>query len=481
MVMLQPVDISSGLVSGVEDLSAAASAVVNWETDEAGIGRPRPGLATHAVTSAGDYPSIGLVRWKSYLINVTSDRYVRVLYDTAPGAFQVVSTSDATTQIPGVAPRVTFALGDEYIYIAGGGQIVRWKPATTPEVLSQSPSQVTHIAILGQRLIANDKTQASAFFWSEAGEGAWTSWPSANAANAESRPDPIVALAENTSELFVWGAETLQVYAVGVDPTLPFDPIATTNIGLAAPYAFTRMGVEPGFAWLDNDTRIVIGDGRSATPVSDAIQRTLKRLTTISDCWMYREVRGQQASLVVRIPTERRTFVYDLKGSKWMGERNYYDAPFNTADWPVSAYAYWPPFKYHMFGSSMASVGLLRFDEDSRLDIAAPIVSERVTGWQDFGTRNAKRAGRLRVTMRRGLGTQGGTPGALEVRVQDDDKAWSTWKQLSLGAPEDYKQYADTYGTAGIFRRRRYGIRYSNTESASVAAVHDDVDDLEAA
>jgi hypothetical protein len=67
------------------------------------------------------------------------------------------------------------------------------------------------------------------------------------------------------------------------------------------------------------------------------------------------------------------------------------------------------------------------------------------------------------------------------VRVQDDDKGWSTWKQFSVGVPEDYRQYADTFSTAGIFRRRRYGVRFSTTESASIEAIHDDVDNLEAA
>jgi len=476
--MLQQVDIASGQVSGVDDLSPAASSVINWEADEAGISRPRPGLASYTTTDAGSTASIGLLRWKTNLVNVTADRYVRVLSDAAPTAFSVVSTSTTSTQVTGTAPRVTFALGDQYVYMAGGGQIQRWATITAaPDTLTSSPGIVTHIAILGNRLIANDTANPNAFFWSDIGEPAFTSWPSGNASTADARPDPIVALAENTNELFIWGTETTQVYTVGVDPTLPFDSAATTNVGLAAPYAFCRL--EQQFAWLDNDVRIVIGDGRTINSISDAIQKTLRNLTAISDCWMYREARGQQLLLVVRFPTERRTFVYDLKGQKWIGERAYYSAPFNTADWPAATYAYWPPYRYHMFGST--SSGLMRLDEDSRQDLGGALVCERTTGWNDFGTRNAKRAGRLRVTMRRGLAAQGATPGALEVRVQDDDKPWSTWKQFSVGAPEDYRQYLDTFGTAGIFRRRRYGVRYSNTENASLEAIHDDVDSLEAA
>lgn len=475
--MLQAVDIASGQVSGVDDMSSAASSVLNWETDEAGINRPRPGLSAYSTTNAGTSASIGLQRWKTYLVNVTADRYVRVLSDASPTVFSVVSTSTASTQVGGTASRVTFAIGDQYVYMAGGGQIQRWGSLTAaPDTLAASPANVTHVAILGSRIIANDRANPNSWYWSDIGEGAFTSWPSGNTSTADARPDPIVALTENTNELFIWGTETTQVYAVGVDPTLPFDTVATTNLGLAAPYAYTRM--ESQMAWLDQDTRLVIGDGRSMEPVSDAVQKTFKGLSTISDAWMYREVRGQQQQLVLRFPTERRTFVYDLKGTKWR-ERAYYSAPFNTADWPVGSYAYWPAYGYHMFGST--SSGLMRLDETSRQDLAGPLVCERTTGWHDFGSGNAKRAGRLRATMRRGIAAQGATPGALEVRVQDDDKPWSSWKPFSVGAPEDYRQYADTFGTSGIFRRRRYGIRFSTTEDISLLKLEDDVDDLGAA
>lgn len=474
---LQPVDISSGQVSGVDDLSPAASSVVNWEIDESGISRPRAGLVTHTVANASTNPSIGLARWKTYIVNVTSDRYVRVLSEAAPTNFQVVSTATATTQLGGVAPRATFAVGDLYTYIAGGGQILRWQPSTAnPETLAASPLNCTHVSILGQRLIGNDTSEPNSLFWSDIGEVAFTSWPSANETSSDARPDPIVAHYENTNELFVWGSETLQVYAVGADPTLPFDQVTTMNVGLSAPYSPCRL--ESQFAFLDDRRRIVISDGRQAEPISAAIEKTIRNFATVSDCWIYREERGQQSLLVVRFPTEKRTFVRDLKGEKW-SERYYYVAPFQT-DFPVCAHVYWPRYNYQMLASSLATAGLMRMSEDARQDLSGPLVCERITGWHDFGTLKRKRSNRIRAIMRRGTAAQNATPGSLEIRVQNDDSTWTPWQFVSVGAPEDYKQYQDVFATNGIFRRRRYHYRYSTTEDHSLVSLHDDVTELAA-
>jgi hypothetical protein len=99
-----PVTITDGEVTGVDSLSSAASSVVNWEIDEAGINAPRPPLEAYEVTNIGSSPMIGAERWKRYLVWVSEDRYVRVMHDGGPAAAQVVSTSTTSTQIEGYAP-----------------------------------------------------------------------------------------------------------------------------------------------------------------------------------------------------------------------------------------------------------------------------------------------------------------------------------------------------------------------------------------
>jgi hypothetical protein len=469
--MLAPIDIAGGQVSGVDDLGSAASTVVNWEADESGVVRPRPPLVTHTLSNVTATTVIGSVVWSTYLVTVTDNRYVWSVSQALPEVGEARSTATTTTQVEGDL-RVTFALGDSYVYMAGGGQIQRWGPSlATSEVLSSSP-RCTHVAALSNYLVANDIDNPDQFKWSDIGEGDWTTWPAANFNTADARPDPIVGIFENTNELFVFGQQTLQVYAPGADPLLPFEVASTINTGLGAPYAFTRLDEQVVF--LDDKRRVVIGDGRSNAPISDAIQKDLRDLTTISDCWMYREERGQHSSLVVRFPTEGRTFVYSLKSQRW-SERQKYTAPFQ-GDWPVNTYSYWPARDYHMFGSTVS--GFYRFGTSGQ-ELSAPLVCERTTGWSDFGTPNKKRSARIQATMRRGTAAEGATPGAFELRKQDDDGPWSDWTQLSVGTPSDYRQTMFAY-VGGVFRRRRYGMRYSNTEDFSLVSMHDDVTDLEA-
>ena len=463
----------------MDNLSGAPSSIVNWEVDESGINRPRAGLVSHSVTGLPVLsPVTGLAHWKNYLIATTENRKIWAIADGTPNHASAASTSSTDTQLEGGAPRTTFARGDLYVYMAGGGRIQRWAPSIgASEVLEDSP-RCTHIVTLDQYLIANDIDAASpsSVRWSEIGEGAWTSWPAANVMNADARPDPVSAIYENAGELYIFGAETLQVHALGPDPTFPFERVNVTDTGIGAPYAFCRLDQQVAF--MDNRLRIVIGDGRSVEHISQAIQKDIRGFADVSDCWLFREERAQYSYIVVRFPSAGRTFVYDLLAKRWR-ERDYYATPFH-ADWPVTAHAYWPAQNYNILGSSLSSGGLMRLDEDTRQDVSAPLVCEMTTGWQEFGTGHKKKSARLRVTMRRGTAAENATPGALELRVQTENTGWSPWRQISVGNPHQYDQVQDLYEFNRIFRRCRYGIRYSTTEDHSLVSVEDDVIDLEA-
>ena len=487
---LVPVNISDGQVSGVSDLAPVCSSLVNFDVDEAGANRPRATLQTYSVTGLGAYPVDGIARIAGYMFITARDTerekditnaqrrnhrayYINEVFPATAGTVTIDAGEWAGIRRP------TFVVGADKIYFAAGGDSINSWVTTAPTVttaLSNSPSQATHIASLGQYLICNTLDDPHAIRWSALGEGSWTTWPSANSMEAEARPDEIRALAENTNSLFVWGEETTQLYVVGADPTLPFDCVSTINVGIAAPYCYVRL--DESYVWLDDKRRIVISDGAAVRPISDAIQADLRSLDTISDAWAYRYEEGQHSYLVFRFPTEERTFRYDLKSEKW-SELKRYVAPFQD-DFDVGAYVYRQSDNTHIFGCSGSSGGLYTTSTTSRSEAGAPLVCERVTGWQNFGTDNRKRSTRVRVVMKRGTAAQNATPGALEVRVQDDDAPWSDWEQVSVGGPDDYGSVMDLY-FGGIFRRRRYHIRYSSTEDFAVISLADDVSDTGAA
>lgn len=470
-----PVTISDGQVSGVDSLSSAASSVINWEVDRAGINVPRGPLTDLGITNLAASPIIGGDRWSAYTVWASADRTLCAVPASSPTAAVSLSTSSSSTKLEGTAARATVVAGQSSVYFAGGGRVQYWNPAlATSTVLAASPS-CTHIASIGQRLVANNVAVPNNFYWSDIGEGAWTSWPAANFANADARPDPIVGIFENLNELLVFGDSTLQVYAVGSDPTFPFSQIATINTGLAAPYAAIRL--DENIAYLDDRRRIVISDGRTIESISDAIQSDLRGLGTISDCFMYREERGTFSKLVVRFPKAMRTFAYDLNAKYWT-ERSYYSSPLQ-ADYPVGAYVYWPSLNYHMVGSSLAGGGLYQIASTPGAELSSSLVCERVTGWHDHGSDNRKRSTRIRATLRRGTGTLNSNPGALELRVQNDDSGWSSWQQISVGQPYESDHVKDVF-IGGIFRRRRYHVRFSTTETFSLVKLADEVTELPA-
>ena len=458
----------------MDDLSPASSSVINWETDEAGISRVRPGLVSQSIDNLGASPVIGAEKWSHYTILVTEDRKLWAIDDLIPGYAAALSDGTSATQLEGTE-RPVFAFGADHVYVAGGKRLQRWGPSLgLSEVVTASP-ECTHVAALGGYLVTNSISSTEEYQWSSLGEGTWTTWPGDNVSSADARPDAVVAVYENVNEVFVFGESTLQVYALGVDPTLPFDRVSTINVGLSAPYCVVRLDEQ--FCFLDDKRRLVMSDGRSVTPISDAIQKDLRGLTSVADGWGYREELGQHSKLVFRFPADERTFVYDLKGQRW-SERKYYLAPFQ-ADWPVGSYVYVPASNQHLVGLTGSSGGVAYLDADTRQDLGRPIVCERITGWSNYGVEGRKRSRRLQVVMRRGTAAEGATPGALEVRAQNDGAAWGAWNQISVGTPSEVEQVRHVYA-GGVFRRRRCHVRYSNTENISLVSIHDEVDDLEA-
>ncbi len=455
-------------------MSAATSTVRNWQTDVAGVNRMRPALVTYTTTGLGSSPLIGLYRWKTFMVGVTADRKIWALLDSAPTAWTALSDGTAATQLANTA-RPVFAEDASDLFIAGGGAIQKWTGAgLTARLGGTSPTDVTHLVNVAQRLVANTAANPSRVLWSDAGDGSDATWSALGFANAEARPDTVIAVGENTSELVLFGGSTTETWGVSANPLTPFERIATMNIGMAAAYSAIRFDNQ--YLWLDNTRRFVKSDGRGYEVVSEAIAKDIRNLTTVTDCWGFREDTDLGGVLVWVFPTAGRTFAYDYTSKKWQ-ERNYYTAP-SSGTWPVSCHSYWNSQNLNLVGIT-SSATVCQLDTAARQDLGGTMVAERITGWTDFGTANRKRSTRLQVCMRRGTAPLAATDGQLEIAVADDGRGWSTFKTITTGQPSD-QQMTKPLHFGGIFRKRRYWIRYSGTDDMSLVSLHDDVDDLEA-
>ena len=478
LVPFAQIDITSGLSPGYDVAGTSTSTLVNWEADGSGASKPRTALSAHTLASASTDPVVEVAAWGRRLAWITQDSSnIRKLWYQDRGGLTATQVSDSTaaTQLGGTS-RPVFSFGSGVAYIAGGSYLLKWDPsAATASQVAASP-RCTHVAALGQRLLVNDTDNPGNVRWSDIGEGVWSTWPAANATNADARPDDIVGIYENGQEAFVFGETTTQVYGVGTDALFPFEAINAIDGGLGAPYAVARK--DGSFFLLDERRAIVRTDGRSREYIDAEFGRALRGFSTISDCFAYYDSSEQRQQIVFCFPTVGAVYARDLTSNRWT-ERAYYSGSYTRARFPITAATYWPATGQYIYGSSLTAGGLLKNDLDYRADMGGtvPIVCERMTGWHDHGSFEWKRSRGLRIVLRRGTAAQGATPSALEIRVQNDGDAWSDWEQLSVGAPDDYETVLDVR-LGGVFRRRRYHLRYAGSDDATLVAAFDDVQTL---
>ena len=472
------VDIFGGFRPALDEAGSGASVLRNWRTDAEGVNVPRPPMAAYSLTgiTAGT-TVIGAYEFRGDLVLVGSDRAIYLIQRSAPATAIALSTASASTRLDGTG-RPVFAEDASDLFIAGGGEIQKWDGGGTTARLGAGPSICTHVTSIGQRLVATDAadpTTSTQFFYSDLGDGSDASWGVLNYQTAESRPDKVLAVYENTSELFVFGETTLEVYGIGIDPAAPFDRINTVNVGLGAVYSPVRF--DDTWMFLDDSRRFVRSDGHSNTiePFGDDIVTLVRSMGTVSDAFGWRERQGRYDLAVWHFPTEGRTFEFSPAEKRW-SERAVYDVTADRKPAPIGCYAFWSSRQKHIIGRNDTN-GLATIDDSAASDLGLPLLCERRTGWSDYGIKKRKRSTRLIVTCRRGQADQGTTPGALEIRKQDDGGNWSGWKSVPLGVKGDGNPTGLVH-LGGVFRRRRLDLRCSASVPYSLVSVVDDVEEV---
>lgn len=457
-------------------MSSAMQSVVNWQADVSGVNHVRPGIVAYTSTGLGTSAFVGLYRWKTWVVGVTADRRLWALPDAFPTTWTALSDGTAATGLDGTSTPV-FAESISSLYVAGGGQIQKWTGVGLSARLGAGPA-CTHIVNVSQRLIANDLSNADRIEYTDIGAGSDTTWGALSFESAEARPDALFAVYEATAEMMLFGGSSTEVFGISPDPLIPFQRATVIDIGISAPYSPVR--IDGAYAWFDDRRRFVLSqDRRGYQVISDAISKQLRDLTTVSDCFGYREETDNYNLLVWVFPTAGVAFAFDYASKKWVERKTYNSATQLQGPWAVSAYAYWSAYNLHMVGTSTAA-GIYKLDTATKTDLGGTILCERITGWQDFGTTGRKRSAGVRVTMRRGTTPLAATEGNIEVAIDNDGQGFGDFRTISLGVPGDTRSWYDLH-FGGVFTRRRYWIRYSGTDDVSIVSLADNVTQLEGA
>jgi hypothetical protein len=311
---LAPLDFGPAQRSGSQELGGASPIAMNVVVDKTGAVRRRPGVQAYATAPASvvDASGVCLLHESSsgLLYAVGNDPGTKSVYSITGGVATDISATSGVLIVG--ARRPTVAETEAMVVFAGGSTPVRVEFATGITAdLGGTPPMGSHVIANNSRLLLNDAItnlgritySAQAAGSSIAGHETWSGITS-GFFSAEARPDPIVALHENTNEVYAWGTTSMQYFAPDASDT--YAPVTTTENGCCAPYSIVK--VDQAFAWLDHQRRFVLSDGRSLKAISEDIQQTLNDMTTVSDCYGYRVHLGPVESLVWTFPTDGRTF-----------------------------------------------------------------------------------------------------------------------------------------------------------------------------
>jgi hypothetical protein len=475
--LAQAIPFTNQQASGVEPLAGAGVVSMNVVADPSGSVTRRPGIMAYPVApeSAVNNAGIeGLFATDDGVLLAASTGPGRVLYEINGGSALTLQTN-----LPGTG-RPVFAQTEMLVTMSGGREILKYVRADhSVALLGGNPPLASHVIAHASRLLANDtqvnKTAvrySSTFIGDTDYSGAenWSFAPPAGYITAEARPDNVVAVHENTNNVFVFGQGTLQVY--GPDASAVYLPEATREYGCGAPYSVIKQ--DQAFAWLDQYQRFVVSDGRSIKVISDPISKTLNTMETYSDCYGYRVITGNIDCLVWTFPTDGRTFVYQ-SGSGWGQWSGWDAATTGFAPFSVLSHHLRQDTDVNVVGTTDGFIGELSVN--ALTDLGVPIKAYIETGYVSRGTDQKKHCQCVRFALRRGTVTGGTGPQAF-FSYRDQPGPWEPSIPIDLGRSGDTHPVLE-FRSLGTYRRRQWRFEFTGTEELVLVSASEDFEVLE--
>jgi hypothetical protein len=451
---------SGGQSSSLDDLAGGVPAQVNVLTDAAGSLRVRPGISVWedfptTIPDASEIVQIGL--FGQYLCWVTADRKIWAL--TASGTATALSDATAATQLDGALRPVITSTRTRLI-VAGGGKPQKWEGAGLSARLGGNPPNFSHVATISQRLVGNDSGASGIMYWSGIGDTGHESWTTGlDFEEAETKPDPLIGLYESSNELAALGTKTLQMFSP--DPSVTFSPARTMQIGVGSAYSF--VGLDEQFMFLDTKRRAMLSNGRSFSSVSSPpISSDIDNLGTISDCWGFR-CNFQNWDLAgLRFPTDGKTFMYDVPSKAWSEWRGYSTTTGTWSDFRARSHYYWEERKLHLVGLSDGSIAKL--DPTVATDLGDPISVEITSPFVDHGVLEPKHCQRIVFKLRRGPAYAGAK---ILISYRDDNGPFCAPFERDLDGDSDV---AIEINSLGVYRVRQWRIQATGVSIAVAGA-----------
>ncbi len=286
-------------------------------------------------------------------------------------------------------------------------------------------------------------------------------------ATAEGDPDNLVALVSNRRELWLFNAETIEIWYNSGNSDFTFSRFEGGFLERGCAAAFSIAEDDNSLFWLGDDRIFYRADGYSPQRISQhGIEEALRKYKVISDACAFIYTMAGHKFYVCTFPAEDHTWVYDITTELWHERQSW-----GMGRWRVNAYA--NAYGKHLVGDfEHGRIGELDLDTYQEYGVTMQGQATGPVAHQDR-KRIAHRRFELDIETGVGLTTgQGSDPQVWLDWSDDGGRTWSARKPFrSMGKLGEYQQRL-RWNRMGSARERIYRITVSDPVKRSIIAAH---------
>jgi hypothetical protein len=313
-------------------------------------------------------------------------------------------------------------------------------------ITSGLPATVAYISSLGGYFIAVEG-DSGRFFFSGLRDG--TSWDALDFATAESSSDDLLAVGRSSGQLFLFGANTFEVWSNTGTAATPFERVsgAIGDVGILAPH--TLISVDSSLLWVGRDTYgecIVyrMSGFRPQRISTEAIEYALSRVVDHEELKAFAYQEEGHLFYCITGSDLPSTLCFDAATQMWH-ERTWLNDSGEAEQHLVAGCAF---AHNKLWACSRRDGSVYHMSMDIYTDNGREISRERILP-HIVDDRRKVCYHRLEIGVESGVGnlTEPGLNPKISLRLsRDGARSWSDWIDAEIGARGQYQ-------TKAVFRR----------------------------
>ena len=472
---LNPVNIIAPVNKDVDQILTSNSAVDLDDVYLVPVGdelyaQRRPGVEAFSTISGAGKLS-GLYYWDESSVTIGVSGGIVYSIATNGAATSIGSGLEADTRVSFATIKIS---GTQVLAMANGGSIYYTDGATVTKITdTQAPTACTHVASINRRILANN---SDAFlYWSDVND--LTSWAALSFAEAERKPDDIIAIHVQGRDVVLFGFRSVEFYYDDAGSFRRFEG-GEVETGVSAAYSIQFIPEINSWIYLDENRHLVKLEGRVPTKISGPYDKEIQALSVASDAESDLIRVDGLGFYIISFPSDNKTFVYDYqlnawyRWGKWNSGTNGYDRFIgNVATYDTRN-------KRHLVGD--VSNGIV-YDMKASVyqDNGNEIRSHIRSAYIDHGTLNGKRSKMLQFRLKRGVAKDtSDNAGVINIKYRDEDERdFSNEREVGTGKG-GASEFRTRLFNNGIYYARQWDIVSSDNTPFIIGDFEEDIEVL---